>query len=649
MTTLAKYKEEKLSEIESISAEIIQTRLSVVEASQLADELKEETGLGLSNAYPEMALHYGKQRAVLRGLTQSELMYFDLPTVAEWSKNTSFTLPSRTKFGYIFVDRDGNDSKIFDPALYYLTRKKGEKTISTIEKDSDGFTYPTVLNAYSQQIVAVGNETTTYEIPLDFPIIPSSLKVYENDFKIGRDFGTGDLMPTQPHDDPFKSASIFYEEKVILSFKNPLEKGTVIKLVYDTYTGVDEFEKNYEQFDFSISQKEDFGQSLDLITLKNEVINMAPYLLDTMYLRRKSDHQQVGTIQVVCEGLRTNTNWDTKTGNPEDYLRITHDQFKTLLGYLDPDIINDLTKSANPEITSTGRESGGSYPDIEASPFFPTTDGVYTDSPPYTGNFVHSEEGVPKWSVHPDIKWQYGTAPASLGQTAQNNPATFLAALTAIGSFSGVENNPIPSDTGGASVAGYTYEMVGDYVYEFEWTEDLPDNPGTFVKGSGLEYSCHYNDTQHLKDDHLTHLQTQCGLISSLGDLSNTIDPGRQSGDATFISNTATFKSYLDSFLVYHDAFDPITSRPTYDTSETTALKAASTAYSPDLTARINDLDSVLGTATTSGYAKIIYDSCNMATHMGIGYLRNVIDELNSIQDLYTMILDLQNQYSLLP
>ena len=649
MTTLAKLKEDTLSDIESQAGEIVLTRYRAVEAAELSDEIKTETDQGLSSPYPVIALFYGKQRAIIRGLTESDVMYFDLPTVSEWSAGTNFTLPKKNKFGYLFVDMDGNDSKIYDPSLYYLTRKK-DKTLSTLEDDSDAFTYPSALEDYSQQKVAPDSITKRYEIPLNLPVVPGTLKVYYDGVEVGRDNGSGKISG-----DVFRSATIDYNEKVILDFGAPPKKETVIGLVYDTYTGVDEFEKDYEQIDFTVTQKVDYGQALDLINPENEVINKGPELLSTMYLRRKTDHQQVGIIQIVCEGLGINTKWDPETGDPADYLKITHDQFKTLLGYLDPDISNDLTKSANPDIESTGRKddsySGGpfddKYPDIEASPFFPWTDGDYIGSAPYSENWVHLEESVPIWSVHSDIKWQYGTAPENLGDTAQYNPGTFLAGLTEIGDFSGSGNNPIPADTGSSSSAGKSYEMVGDYVHEFDWYDAGSAPP--YTKDGGIEYSCYYNDLQHLKDDHLTHLQTQCGLIATLGDVSNTVDTGRQAGDTTFVTVTATFKTALDTFLSYHDAFNPITGRPTYDTGKITTLKTAASTYNTTLATRVTDLDTVLGTATTSGYAKIIYDSCSMAVHMDIGYLRDVLDELNGIQDIYDGITDTQSQYALLP
>lgn len=638
MTTLTKLKQDKLSEIQSMADEIIQTRLRVSEAVQLANEMKLETDQGLSKPYPDMSLYYGKQRAILRGLTASDVMYFDLPTVEEWNLDTNLTFPSRLKFGFLFVDNDGNDSKIDDPNLYYLTRKKDDQKLSTIENDSDAFSYPTIIEGRRQETVVVNEKETKYEIKLNFPAaIPGSVKVYLNMLEIGKDNGNGKINGSA-----FRSASIDYLEKVILNFVNPLEKLSKIIIQYDMYTGVDRFNENYEQVSFSVTRKEDFGQTLDIVNLGEGVISEPPNLLGTMYLRRKADHRQAGVVQIICEGLMPSSNWDTSTGDPADYLRITHDQFKTLLGYLNPNIDNDLTKSANPDIISVGREDNGSYPDIEASPFFPQTDGEYTDSPPFTGNFVHSEEEVPKWSVHPDIKWQYGTAPASLGETTQNNPDHFITALNAIKNFSDAGNNPIPPDVGNASTDGYSYGMVGNYVHRYLWTAG--------VKNGGSQFSCYYNSAQTLKDGHLTHLQTQCGLIASLGGKANTIDTDRQAEDSQFITDTATFKTALDSFLSYHDAFSPLI-RATYVTSQMTTLQAAVDpgAFLSQASTRLSDLDTVLGTATTSGYAKIIYDSCNLATHMDIGYLRDVLDELNSIQDLSGMVTKKQNDYSLLP
>ncbi len=642
MTTIAKLKAEKLSDIESQVDEIIQTRYRVVEAVQLANEMKAKTDEGLSKPYHDMSLYYGRQRAILRGLTQSDIMNFDLPSVAEWTAGTGFTLPSVRKFGYQFVDADEKDSEIDDPSLHYLTRNKEKKILSTLDADSDAFSYPSPYENFSQKQVAMDSSRDTYKFVLNLPIVPNTLKVLHDGNQIGKDNGEGAVPGTN-----FASSIVDYDGTVTLKYRHKPNKGTEIKIVFDTYMELSEFEKSYDQIDFTLSQKVDFGQTLGIINIGAGLLEAPPELLDMFQLRRKSDHQIVGTIQVVCEGLMKNTTWDLKTGNPMLCLAITHEQFKTFLGYLSPDIDNDLNKSANPSIVSSGAPDGESYPNIEANPFFPYTDGTYIDKPPFTGNFVHTEEGTHKWSVHPDIKWQCGTAPAELGQKPQENPGTVLAALQAIRDFSGAGNNPIPPDIGNSTTLGNSYEMNGGFVWEYTWGG--PEPP--YTKTEVGKYSCYYNAVQQLKVDHLVHLQTQCGLIATLGNKTNTIETDRQSGDSQFVTDTATFKSALDTFLSYHDAFDPLTTRPTYDMGQITLLQTATdpSGYLEQVTTRLNDLDTTLGTATTSGYAKIIYDSCNMAAHMGIGYLRDVIDELNSIQDLYSIITDFQDQYSLLP
>lgn len=567
MTTLIQEKTDRLSGLQSQTDEIIRTRLRIVEYAQLAGEIKEKTDQGLSMPYPKMSLFYGRQRAILRGLTQSDIIFFDLPTTEEWNRGETITYSTTTKFGFIFVDTEKNDSNIDNPSLYYLTKKKETNVLSTIEYDSDAFSYPVALDIAGKTIIG----------------------------------------------------------------------------------GIEDFEKDYEQVNFTVSTKSYFGQTLNIMNIRPGVLSEGPGILSTMYLRRKSNHKKVGIVQIACEGLETNLSWNPLTWSPKNYLKITHSQFKNILGYLSPDSSNDLTKSSNPELMSTGRKVGVTYQDIEESPFFPCTDGNYIASPPYTGNFVHSEEGVPKWSVHTDIKWQFGTAPASLGEVTQHNPGTVIAALNAIVNFSDPGNNPIPNGYGGSSSSGSSYSMNGNYVWEYIWTVTAVD--GVFAPDSGRKYACYYNDVQQLKDNHLLHIQTQCDLILSLGDQANTIEESRQSADSQFIADTTNFKTALDLFLSYHEAFAPLSGRPTYDTSNMVSLKTATNPgeYLSQVTGRLSDLNSVIGTATTSGYAKIIYDTCNIAVHREVGYLRDVIDELNSIQDIYNEIINLQEQYALFP
>ena len=641
MTTIAEEKQNRLEDIQSQPINLARRRLSIIKAIQLANEMKLAKGQGLSNPYPVLALFYGHQRAMLRGLSATDVMNYDFPSESEWNLPTSFTYPSATQFGYIFYDMDENEADIDDPRLYYLTKKKSNNEFSTEQNDVAAFNSPVSLPAYRQNIAISDGERLNFQFDLNIEAVPGSVKIFHDADQVATDDGNGALTGAT-----IDVSTIDYSGPVDLNYLTAADNGATILIEYDAFTNVDTFDENYEQVDFTLSTKSYSGQVLKLINFAPGVLSGYPMFLQTAYLRRKTDHQKVGFIQVVCEGLEINSGWDFLTGDPEDTLKITHDQFKALLGYVDPDIDNDLIKSANSYLVSTGRKDGASYPDIEESPFFPETEGNHIGSSIFTGNHVHSEEGVPKWAVHSDIKWAFGTAPVSLGQTDQNNPDTFLAALNAINNFSSAADNPVPAETTGSNGSTYyEYAMSNGFVTETTYTWGGGTYPTGSYSGSTSEYGCYYNDIQHLKDDHLDHLLGQLDKIVALGDQLNSIEVGRQVTDNQFFSDTTTFLAALNTFLTYHNGFDPIAGRPTYAVSQVASLISASTIYLVSFNDRVTDLDTVIGTPA-SGYSKIIYDSCNSAVKKDTGYLREVIDDLNSIQDIYGMISKKQSEYT---
>lgn len=647
MTTIVEEKAQREQELKDAPAMVVAVRLEVIQKVELADEMKDETDNGLTDPYPVMALFYGKQRSLLRGLTLSDVIYFSLPSTTNWNDGTDFALPTKTQFGYEFFDTDGDPASIDDATKYYLAKKKTANTLCTLETDVEAFTAPLPVKNYNQVIAISDSVKTAYDFNLAMVPVPGSIKIYHGDTQIGQDDGAGNLTGTN-----ITGSTVGYTTPftVDLNYSAAPAKDTIIKFVFDSYANVSEFTDNYEQVNFTLSTKSyGSGLTLKLLNIAAAVLDERPALLHRMILRRKSDHQDVGTVMITCEGLTVNSSWNHLTGDPEDVTILDHDGFKTLLGYL-TDTSSDLAKSADPYTASSGRKDGSSYPDIEKNPMFPATDGEYTGKTAFKGNHVHEENSVAVWAVNSDIKWQYGTKPSSLASTAQNNPDTVKTALDAINNFSSANPTTIPADTGNSSTLGYSYEMNGNYVWQYQWVDGGSGPP--YIKTSVGEYSCYYNDVQHLKDNHLTHLQTQCAAIISLGDTTNTIETGRQSGDTQFITDTTTFKSALDTFLSYHNAFDPITSRPTYTTSQMTTLQSAANAtngYRKQAGDRITDLNSVIGTPETSGYSKKIYDSCNAAVRKDIGYVRDVIDRLNSIDDIYDLIDQQQTEYALYP
>ncbi len=665
MTTIAEEKAKREQDLRDAPSLVISARLEVIQKCELANELKAALGEGLNLAYHDIASFYGKQRAILRGLTTDRIMHFDLPDSSLWNSGTEFTFPSANRFGYEFFDTNGNPATINDASQYYLAKKQADSTLCTLQNEAKAFSCPVPLIDFSQVITKADGESLFFNFSLQKPPIPETIKILHDEIQIGGDDGSGNLTGNN-----LTSSTVNYESgEVHLEYTEAPVKDTLIRFVFDSFTNLEKFDTDYEQVDFSLDTKA-YGQglTLNLIRINEGVLSDRPALMDTMILRKKIDHQAVGTIRITCEGLTANGSWNHLTDNPESATLLDQVGFKELLGYLDPDQTNDLIRSANPYLVSTAKKIGDSYPDIETSPMFPCTNGEYTDKPAFKGNFIHFEEGQPKWEIHSDIKWQYGTKPAgysenpysSDGNTVQENPGTVLAALQAIMDFTDPGNNPIPVDGSGnagnpSTFKTYTMGYQGsdiDYVHENLWTWN--SGSANYVRSDNGRYTCYYNEVQALKDGQsgLTHLQVQCGwIVDPENTLSNSVETERQSTDNQFVSDTVTFKSALDTFLTDHDGFDPITTRPTYNTSWIAVLQAATDpdGYLIQATTRLADLDAVIGTPETSGYSKKIYDSCNAAVRKDIGYVRDVIDSLNSIADMYYLISQLQSEYAMYP
>jgi hypothetical protein len=645
VTTVAEEKSKREQDLKDSPVMITTVRLEVIQKVELADEMKSQTDDGLTDPYPVIALFYGKQRSLLRGLTLSDVINFNLPTSTNWNAGTDFVFPTKTQFGYEFYDTAGDPATIDDATKYYLAKRKSDNVLCTLETIVEAFTAPLSVKNYNQIVSISDGDKKNFDFDLAMIPVPGTIKIYHGETQIGQDDGSGNLTGTNITGSTVVYASPF---TVDLNYSSAPAKDLMIKFVYDSYANESDFTDDYEQVDFTLSTKGyGSGLTLKLLNIVADVLDKRPTLLHSMYLRRKTDHQVVGTVLITCEGLAVDSSWNHLTGDPEDTTLLDHAEFKTLLGYLSPDNTDDLAKSADPYNASNGRKDGSSYPDIEMNPMYPATDGTYIDKPAFKGNHVHEENSVAVWAINSDIKWQYGTKPTGLDVTTQNNPDTLKAAIDAINNFSSANPTTIPADTGSVGAAGDSYSMVGNFVHKFVWSGGPP-----CTSDGGSEYPCYYNDVQHLKEDHLLHLQTQLAAIATLGDTTNTIDAGRQSGDTQFVTDSATFKTALDTFLSYHNAFDPITSRPTYATSQMTTLKAAANAtngYRKQAGDRITDLESVIGTPETSGYSKKIYDSCNAAVRKDIGYARDVIDRLNSIQDVYDLIDQQQSEYAMYP
>ena len=73
--------------------------------------------------------------------------------------------------------------------------------------------------------------------------------------------------------------------------------------------------------------------------------------------------------------------------------------------------------------------------------------------------------------------------------------------------------------------------------------------------------------------------------------------------------------------------------------SDTTAQRAASVT-------RLAAIQTSIGTVTTSGYAKNIYDTCNLALELDIGYVKKTIKKHYDLDSFYDNIATLRAKYN---
>jgi hypothetical protein len=519
-------------------------------------------------------------------------------------------------------------------------------------------------------------------------MVPGMVSILVDGVLVGIDDGAGNIVDASGFT-LIDSGSVTYATGVVsVTFDAPQVLGELVSVRYDAIINLTEWEATYEQLSFTTSSTT-YGSSsqytLKLVDLLSGDIGTIPELLTQMKVRDKVDHSVLGTMIVMAEGLEANPSWDNETDPPEDATMVTHAEFKLLLGYMNPDTEDDIVKSADLNNVSNGQEDpADTYPNIELNPMFPATQGNHEALQPsgvgladaFAGNYAHVEDrGSPevRWFVLTGIRFSYGTQPTAADLLAfpldppQNNPDAMDSGLQAIQDQSTAGTNPVPadvSDTTRYSLGAYTggtyisptpasegSRSDNNRVYISTWT----GGGGGFV--SSVLYSCLWNDLQDLRtaSDGVDFIKTQVDAIQALGNITNTID-NRATEDDAIITDTATFETPLDAWLAYHlkSNYHPIDDRPSsYVLTTFNDLVSPAAVYQADIIARLIDLDDVLGDPIVGGgvedYAKIMYDAANLAVNTDIGYMRRVLDKLDSIQALYDVITQSQQNYAAYP
>lgn len=114
-------------------------------------------------------------------------------------------------------------------------------------------------------------------------------------------------------------------------------------------------------------------------------------------------------------------------------------------------------------------------------------------------------------------------------------------------------------------------------------------------------------------------------------------------------SYTGTFWDTLSDFEDTDFPMTDYTTGWTYTTNFTTpfaTFKSDTTAQRAASVTRLAAIQTSIGTVTTSGYAKNIYDTCNLALELDIGYVKKTIKKHYDLDSFYDNIATLRAKYN---
>ena len=344
---------------------------------------------------------------------------------------------------------------------------------------------------------------------------------------------------------------------------------------------------------------------------------------------------------------------------------MANNDFNTYLSWMEPDVNDDLIRSAKANNSSNNIEKPGNYANIEKNPFRPSTDGEYETDQPGTLTFNdifagnHPNFGTPtgthngtnlRWWIHNDLKWIYDPDPGNVQtdpdfwSTWENNTLLFPTAELEpdLEFFRDVTltTNTIDAEISG----GEDFQYTGAGILQ-------RNGSGPFV-----DIVCRYNDVQRMingvVDDQIIALEA---LRIASSEFIDTF--GGSAEDALFWDDIETIHPTLIDLTTKHAAWraanDPFPEAvgATYTTSGNPGaaavvfqdhIKVGATSFYNTLfapgTGRLDTILNRIGTPTTSGYAKELYDVMNAAAGNTIGFVKDVISAYLSISATYDHI-----------
>lgn len=153
MTSIAEEKSDIEVRIKNLATAILAGRAEAVGKAELAQEFLEIDGI-LDGDMPLLSVHYGEQRAILKGRSAGDAFRHTINGAATYSSGLLFTLPTITSWGYVVVDDAGTEVVGFTAADYYLAKDSSNMKLPSLEEDPAAYSTPVV--AQSEELVGVG-------------------------------------------------------------------------------------------------------------------------------------------------------------------------------------------------------------------------------------------------------------------------------------------------------------------------------------------------------------------------------------------------------------------------------------------------------------------------------------------------------------
>ncbi len=417
-----------------------------------------------------------------------------------------------------------------------------------------------------------------------------------------------------------------------------------LKIKYHFVQGEPEWRAN--DFDYSYISNVTHDVTNDIYKMTVIGVSENPELLKPYSLRRIDDYSMVGYIYPIVEGLEINDEWDYENDPVDEITTLGTTDFQSNFGWLDPSNNDDLIKSVDPANVSS--------PDnLYGKPFYPVSDATdYTNL--FNDNYIYPSSGTYQWSVHSDIKFQYDRKPVNGETTANQSLMDDLSTSeTIVADSTWIDPVPVDGTAGSADYYEYVLNTSDKKIYRMfhNWNGSSYDSP---VVQDHDTWTCLYNFF-HFYDD----------SVATLNGLQLYLDASFKSGtfwDVTtgewdvfkttlIVMQTyrdGTFGTYWDTVHATETGYETrsVNSTRTFDNATITTFQLACGIYNTAVVAYISAINPVIGTTTTSGYAKDIYDTVNVMLEANIGYMKKPLQQLYFLPDNYGAIETTQLEYN---